>query len=158
MNSCYDLPMIFNVALNGTLSDSLVTASASNEASQSWAADSQTPLTFDTDNWDPANMHSTDVNPTRFTVPTTGYYLACGWISLTSFDLGNFISLQAFVNGSAPAGKPIAAAGGPGQSLSLTCVLHLNAGDYVEFMGYSNPSAPTTVAGGVGGQLTLLGQ
>ncbi len=135
-----------------------ITAAAYNSGSQSWAANSQVALTFDTNEWDTASIHSTSMNPSRFTAPTTGYYLVSGWINITSFAAGNFISFQVFVNGSAPLGQPISATAGPGQSQSLTCMLRLTAGDYVEFMGYSNPSAPTTTAGAVGGQMTLFSQ
>lgn len=104
-------------------------------------------LTFNTNQWDTCSactIHSTSVNPTRFTAPSAGYYLAdCSAVAAATSS-----AMQLFfdVNGvqSPPTQSTIApGVGGMGMAASLTSVLKLSANDYVECMMFDVTSITT---------------
>lgn len=133
-------------------------ASAYNSGSQVVAANTSTSLTFNTNAWDTGGFHSTTLNPTRFTAPSTGYYLATCTVIATAANTTIFGTFN--VNGVNPvpiaSGSLNAAAGGSVGALTMTGTVHLNAGDYMECSIYSN-SGFTSSANKSAMQLIKLG-
>jgi hypothetical protein len=109
------------------------------------------PITFDTEDIDRDNGHSTTTNPSRYTAQTQGWYAADGCVS--------------FISGSASArgakwtvnGADIGAAqffivlGGASTSQinPPSRKIFLNVGDYLEMQGNSFGTTPTTNSGTV---------
>lgn len=133
-------------------------ALAYNTGTQSLSSLSDNALTFNTNVWDTGSIHSTSVNPTRFTAPSTGYYLAtCGCI-LNSSSVGFQLSIR--VNGAATGTSPyLSSQTTPYSSLnsatSVTGIVKMTAGDYVICNAYPG-GAVTTLANYTFGQLTKL--
>lgn len=126
----------FNGGGGGGSSSSIgPSAKALNSTTQSITGLMNTALTFNTNSWDTCSsctIHSTSTNPTRFTAPSTGFYL----VSCTTF-LSTSVTFDLIfdVNGSALNGSSsvIGTAGNSFQtSASITDVVKLNSGDFIE--------------------------
>jgi len=131
---------------------SFVGCSASARASQSIANNTVTAIALNTEQFDSSSMHSTTVNNSRFTIPTgyTGKWLFTAVSGFDPLTTGNMI-LRFYVNG-ASIGLAIFTGNtnaGTITSTSITNVLNLLAGDYVELMIYQNSgiSATTMISG-----------
>lgn len=129
-----------------------VGCSASARASQSIANNTVTAIALNTEQFDTSSMHSTTVNNSRFTIPTgyTGKWLFTAVSGFDPLTAGNMI-LRFYVNGSS-IGLAIFTGNtnaGTLTSTSITNVLNLVAGDYVELMIYQNSGiAATTMVSG----------
>lgn len=75
-------------------------ARATNSALQTIATVTTTSVTFDTNTYDNAGMHSTSTNKERFTIPTGagGKYLFGGFVSWASSALGSYRAVFAQAN------------------------------------------------------------
>jgi len=129
-----------------------VGCSASARASQSIANNTVTAIALNTEQFDSSSMHSTTVNNSRFTIPTgyTGKWLFTAVSGFDPLTAGNMI-LRFYVNGSS-IGLAIFTGNtnaGTLTSTSISNVLSLTAGDYVELMIYQNSGvAATTMVSG----------
>jgi hypothetical protein len=135
-------------------------ANAYNSSTQSLASNTNTAVTFDTNAWDtcPAcTIHSTTVNPTRFTAPTTGYYQWGCNVSISQTG-GLGMTLSTLING--VAAVPVISAYFPNifnnSSASISGVLKLTANDYVECFAIADNANGTTYASASAAQLTKL--
>jgi hypothetical protein len=131
---------------------SFVGASASARASQSIANNTPTAIALNTQQFSTNSIHSTTVNNSRFTIPT-GYGGKWLFTAVSGFDpltAGNMI-LRFYVNGSS-IGLAIFTGNtnaGTLTSTSITNVLNLVAGDYVQLFIYQNSGvAATTMVSG----------
>ena len=111
-------------------------------------------MTFDTNLWDTSGgvMHSTSVNSTRFTAPTSGYYLFNCQVNLDGSNsgyLGTFIGKN---------GTPIyyGTQAVNGYSVSLASwVVNMAANDYLE-CSYITGSSQAVSAGITGTQAVFV--
>lgn len=113
-----------------------------NSAVQSISSGSFTALTFDTEDSDPNNMHSTAVNTSRVTIATAkdGVYLLVGFTSFAANAAG-VRSGYFKKNGATILGPQVNYAnGGAGDGVSVHCsfITALVATDYIEFFVYQN--------------------
>lgn len=120
-------------------------------ASQTIPNDTDTVITFDTENWDTDNFHDNVTNPSRLTAPVTGYYLVSGVIRWA----GNAVGLrQAAIYKN---GAVIAFASTSGNALEVAVhiseIAYLAQGDYVELYGYQT-SGGNLAAIGINSQST----
>lgn len=119
-------------------------AEAYNSATQTIGGLTNTALTFNTNAWDTGSIHSTSVNPTRFTAPSTGYYQAtCSVIATTGASFNLFFE----VNGSVPTPQGLNnATAQTGQNTGgvYTQLYHLTINDFVECFTASNAGYTTT--------------
>jgi hypothetical protein len=118
-----------------------------------------TNLTFDTNFFDVGGIHSTTVNPTRFTVPLAGIWLAASQLQTASNAAGKML-LGVNVNGNAiiPAVQSsVNQVAGSQLSVQVSGLLKLNVGDYVEYSELETLANTTTLINGTWGSLIFLG-
>jgi hypothetical protein len=113
-----------------------IRASATNSGAQTIPNSSGTVLTFNTNTYDTAGIHSTVSNTSRFTVPAGqgGNYLAtCQVTWATNSDVTNIRALALSVNGTGTAYQ-VTGVGSATFQLSqlLPALLVMSAGDYME--------------------------
>ena len=104
-------------------------------------------LQWDRESFDDG-LHSTTTNRSRFTVPTGrgGKYLVVAHLVFTSGDEAiRLVRLRK--NGQYVEGEARLIEGGTGMSLTLTTVVAMNAGDYLEVQVYQNSAATIYVCG-----------
>lgn len=93
-----------------------------------------TALSFDNDVYNPAGIHSTAVNPTRFTVSLAGFYLLNAQVAFATSAVGNLRQIRSKLNGTTFLSTTnITPVTGFGSVLETTKLTFLNAGDYIEF-------------------------
>ncbi len=92
----------------------------------------------------------------RFICPTSGYYLISGMITFSTTQDGEIIHLAAFSEGVREAGSITHTAHASIISVGFTVIMHLNAGDYVEFQAYHSGSGSETVYGSTVGTYTYF--
>jgi hypothetical protein len=99
--------------------------------SQSLTSLTYNTISFDTEVYDTHAMHSTSVNTSRLTVPTGwgGYYL----VTASGAVNGGTLSITFLVNTTR-----LIYAGQLGTIGGGSALLKVNAGDYIEWSGYSN--------------------
>ena len=138
-------------------SAAFIGASAYNAGTLTISSGTPTKLSFDTNNYDTSSIHSTSVNPTRFTAPQTGYYLLSAGANFTSAP--GFFDMSIYINGSQTS-TPFLFKGGSSTSANTgptaAAVFHLTSGDYVEFSVFTSNSN-TLTAGPAYGQMSSLG-
>lgn len=132
-----------------------------NSGNQSITNTTSTALTFDSENFDTNGYHSTSVNTSRITVPTTGYYQVSygvefaanvagrrySWISRNGTSAERFAEVIA-----------LATTGGATHAQSGGVLMYLTAGQYIELYVYQDSGGALNVDGNsttVGG--TVLG-
>lgn len=113
-----------------------------NSAVQSIGTGAFAALTFDTEDSDPSNMHSTASNTSRVTIPSgkDGVYLLVGFTSFAANAVG-VRSGYFKKNGATILGPQVNYAnGGAGDGVSVHCsfITALVATDYIEFFVYQN--------------------
>lgn len=126
---------------------------ASTRASQTISNNTFTAINLATEAYDTDSIHSTSVNNTRFTIPTGkgGYWLFYATGGFDSLGSG-FMQTRFYKNGSStgPLSASGAASGNSGLTgTSITQVINLAAGDYVELVLFQNSggSEPINVSG-----------
>jgi hypothetical protein len=115
-----------------------------NNAGQSIANTTLTPIAWDTVDLDTHGAHTT-ARPTRFTAPTAGWYAATGQIDYSANNAGqrNIILL---VNGATHLAKmETAAVNGFDTAVSTTADVFLAAGDYLELCAWHNAGTALTI-------------
>ena len=137
-------------------SPTFVGASVYGSAYQSVAQLTETVLTWNSENYDTDNIHSTSTNTDRLTVPTGkgGKWLVSGMIA-TGQTSGGYIEIYITINGAAAA-FPIASSGGSflrQSTIVLSKIYDLAAGDYIRAVAYQNNNGGNL---NVGGSYTTL--
>jgi hypothetical protein len=127
---------------------------ASTRAAQTISNNTFTAINLATEAYDTDSIHSTSVNNTRFTIPSGkgGYWLFYATGAFDSLGAG-FMQTRFYKNGSStgPLSASGAASGSSGLTgTSITQVINVSAGDYVELVLFQNSggSEPIQVSGG----------
>lgn len=109
-----------------------------------------TALSFDTNTVDVGGVHSTSVNPTRFTVPTAGagVYVVSGGVYTTSAG-GTIRQIRAVKNGSVIVAVQSVAAFA-NCIVSVAALASLADADYIEFFAYQDTGGSINTTGGIG--------
>lgn len=112
-------------------------------ADQSLSHATYTSLLFDGETFDTGAFHDNATNPERFTVPAGmgGKYLLTGTVSFASDSTGLRIA-RWLANGGAQAYGSLTPFTGASNRLSVSTVVALSAGDYVELQGYQSSGGP----------------
>lgn len=117
-----------------------------NSTTQSLTDNLETVLTFDTETYDTAGMHSTAVNTGRITIVTAGLYLLTFSATLqASADTSDaYADLQLGVATRIAYGPSVGAytAGGLVR-IAASCIHKLAAADYVQVVAFQNNTANT---------------
>lgn len=172
--SAADTPARLAVGANGTTlvadstaatglkwaaSPNFVGCSLSKAGTQSLANATNTQITFASEFFDTDGFHSTTTNTERITIPAGlgGKYLLTGQIGYLSNSTG-FRNLIFYYNGSTiAANTALVPIFGGDFTFSNSCVLQLNAGDYVTMNGYQTSGGSLNVIADTFFQVTYLG-
>lgn len=127
--------------------DSAIGARATNSGNVAIGSSAWTAITFDTNDWDTGGIHSTSVNTSRFTIPRAGKYVISGTYVIAASTTGSrYIAIA--VNGTRKLNvpqKPDKSADGTNDGHTLSDILNLNAGDYVELMVFQDSGGSLNV-------------
>jgi hypothetical protein len=88
-------------------------------------------LAMDAELFDTSTMHSTSVNPSRITTPSTGYYKAIARVGFASNATG-YRMVEIRLNGTSIAQTRVPAISGAATVVECTCEHPLAAGQYLE--------------------------
>jgi hypothetical protein len=115
---------------------------------QSVANNTSTPLTFDMNEYDTSGIHSTSVNPSRFTVPSGlgGTWLATCQVQIEQAGTpGLVMALSINVNGS-PVNNQVTTPTSNefSPTMTLSVPLLMNAGDYMECIVFQGSGGTLT--------------
>jgi hypothetical protein len=94
-------------------------------------------VTLNSEYADTYDMHSTSTNSSRVTVPVDGKYLISGHITYQSLSASREVGMAIAINGSRIREIGNFTTGGQ-QSLSISIVVNVAAGDYIELQNYFN--------------------
>lgn len=123
------------------------------------ANNTTTALTWDTEDVDTHNGHSTSSNTSRYVAPYAGWYEVSGAIYWDAVGNGRRIATW-FKNGTAVNGGETAGVNSGSQSIcydARTMLIQLAVGDYVELRGYqeSGGTLSTLASGGTQSHMTI---
>lgn len=111
---------------------------------QSLANNAFTSITFDVEDVDYDNGHSTSSNTSRYTAQTAGWYLASGAVSFTGNATGGRL-VQLAVNGSAVNGTEVGFGTVPNSGhlelVTAAKLVYLNVNDYLELQAWQTSGA-----------------
>jgi hypothetical protein len=111
-------------------------------------SETETFLTFDSEEWDTANLHDPTVNPGRLTVPSAGKYLVVANVGFEA-NASGARNLYINVNGTAYTASQVYVNASTHPSsetlLVATAIVSLNAGDYVTIGIGQNSGAPLSL-------------
>ena len=134
-----------------------VTGIVTTNAAQSIPTAAWTPLVFQVEEIDTANVF-TIAQPTRLTAPAAGVYLMTGLVSLTAYAPGGISILLAIRKTGADVHylSQVPSTNSTG-GVSFALELSLTANDYLELAIYQTTGAPYNVSGGgaAGSRFTL---
>lgn len=123
-----------------------------NSAAQSLTTATWTPLTWDTEDLDSDNAHSTVTNTARYTAVTAGWYLVTGNVEFVANATG--IRQARITDGTTVFGgqNAVSASAGGTTTLSVSAMVFLAAAAFVQFEAYqtSGGALNTMVQGLVG--------
>jgi hypothetical protein len=120
-----------------------------NSVNESVPNNAATALTFDLERYDSANYHSSAVNPSRLTIPSTGTgkYSVGGCASFDA-NVNGHRTLLVRLNGAAVIAQSLAQAvtdAAVPTTLNVATEYALFGGDYVELVVYQNSGGPLNV-------------
>jgi hypothetical protein len=120
-----------------------------NTANQNIPSSTVTALSFDSEQFDTAGLHSTSTNPDRLTAPVDGIYQVNGWIQLAFGGTIDGASLSAIILASNGSRVAESEAINPATNtvLNLSGLLRLNAGDSVQLNVATDNSTPAAALG-----------
>ena len=96
-----------------------------------------TSLSFDTEWWDTAGLHSVSVNPTRFTAPVTGRYQIQGMIRFPAANYNGF--LEAYINDIATNDRSgMAFSSSADYGISYLNEYEMSAGSFIQLAAWHN--------------------
>ncbi len=129
-------------------------AQAFNSATESITSGSgTTTLTFNSENFDTAALHSTTTNTSRLTAPVAGLYQVTGQVRWSANGAGSrFLAINK--SGAGWVGADWRQAAGGTFNITdqfVTALTSLTAGQYVELDAYQDSGATLTVGSGTGG-------
>lgn len=111
------------------------------DAIQAMADGTWTTVTFNQEENDTNALHNPAVNPGRLTAAIAGTYLVSGIVEVAASAINNR-GIRIFKNGTYEMGKQLMAAAGSGNhALSVSALVLLGAGDYVELQIFQNSGA-----------------
>jgi len=122
-----------------------------NSGAQTITTATLTPITFDTEIFDPYGMHSTTSNTSRITVATPGYYMIEGLLSFNVSSGGRRVAYLKVNNATfIDANEPdVVADGTAAPALKVCTIYYMSSGNYVELIAYhTKGSDVSTVASG----------
>jgi len=108
-----------------------------------------TAISFDTEQFDPYNLHDNATNPTRFTLPNIGKYLCVGQANFVSSVAGNIRGVSVRRNGVSYLGAYyVAPIGGGNETAMPTSVIieTTAANDYIELCVYQDSGGALNTA------------
>lgn len=111
--------------------------SLTKSATQSVNSTSSTAITFDGETFDTDAYHDNVTNPSRITVPATGYYMVGGSIEITGLNSGKYLILRLRKNGTTVLdgrSRQYSALNAGTIGIPYSKIVPLTAGDYVELM------------------------
>lgn len=123
-------------------------ASVTKGSAQSIADTTLTAITFDTEEFDTDDLHSTSVNTERITIPTTGVYLVTAGVQWASGTTG-FRYMNIKLNGTTNLAED-RRNGVSGQETEQTVsrIYSFTAGDYVVLNVYQNSAGSVNISSG----------
>lgn len=117
------------------------------KAAMSCANNAFTTVTFDTELYDSATIHSTSLNTSRLTAPADGLYTIGTYIVIPSGTGTRAVNISHSVAGTIAADERAAVSGGP-TIITFTTEYHLTAGQYAEVAVFQNSGGALNVAAG----------
>ena len=119
---------------------------AFNSADEAIPTGAFTSLTLNSERFDATGMHRTDIDTSRITIATAGIYLVTGDVTWLNAPGGRELNVRK--NGTTIVARAVQAAdpGANTSDQSLTTLVQLAAGDYVELVVRQNAGAPVTIA------------
>lgn len=123
---------------------------AYNNATQSIANTGETAVAFNTESYDTSTFHDTSTNNSRFTVPTTGYYTATGFVFFANVA-GGARNAYFKINGSTYTSGQATQLGDSTNGNYLEPILvdiALTAGDYIELIVAQNSAGAINIGHG----------
>jgi hypothetical protein len=148
-----------STGLKWAASPNFVGCSLYKNGTQSLSNATITQITFAAEFFDTDGFHSTTTNTDRITIPAGlgGKYLLSGQIGYASNSSG-FRNLIFYYNGSTVAANTaLVPISGGDFTFNNSCVLQLNAGDYVSIGGYQTSGGSLNVVNETYFQVTYLG-
>ena len=126
-------------------------ASAYKSANQSIDSDTDTAITFNSEDYDTDAFHNTSTNTSRFTIPSGkgGKYLLSGAVSWAASSSGTFRVVKIYKNGSIFNQVVQFQGTNDGTIQPFACVYDLIATDYLEVFARQNTGGGLAVQGGV---------
>ncbi len=123
-------------------------ASVTKGSAQSIADTTLTAITFDTEEFDTDDLHSTSVNTERITIPATGVYLVTAGVQWASGTTG-FRYMNIELNGTTNLAED-RRNGVSGQETEQTVsrIYSFTAGDYVVLNVYQNSAGSVNISSG----------
>jgi hypothetical protein len=120
---------------------------AFNSADEAIPSGAFTSVTLNSERFDATAMHRTDIDTSRITIATAGIYLVTGDVTWLTNATGAR-ELNVRKNGTAIVARAVQPAdvGGNTSDQSLTTLVQLAAGDYVELVVRQNAGAPVSIA------------
>jgi len=115
--------------------------------------DSQTPLTWDMEEWDTANLHSTTTDTSRLTAPVAGKYLVFGSVNWNNLGSGGNRTVALRFNNSVILAAQSMQGGTVnafGNYQAVSTVAQLGVGDFVECVVHQATGAPLLAGGNCG--------
>ena len=135
-----------------------VNAKAHNSTSQSIPNNVETALSFDSNDFNVGSIHSTTVNPTRFTVPSTGVYSIFGLYRASSNATGTRYaaikkngSVYLSINWSAVSASS-------DTSINVGLIETLTAGDYIELYAFQTSGGALNAVTGASNTFMSIAQ
>lgn len=118
-----------------------------NSANQSCANNTETLLTWDTEDWDTNNLHSTSSNTSRLTCQVAGKYLVCGTIEFAENATG-FRQVAVRKNGTDQGYTTTPGTATDTADVTFLYILDLAVNDYVEVTAMQNSGGALNVDSG----------
>lgn len=115
-------------------------------ANQAIATNTFTKLVFDTEEYDPLNMHDPTTNNTRITIPQSGKYLVVAQVRFDTTTGGTIRQAEILKNGTTViANERSLAASGVTAHFSVVTMRNFTAGDYLEVRVYQDSGATVNI-------------
>lgn len=106
-----------------------------------------TVLSLNTNIYDTSSIHSTTVNPTRFTAPVAGKYIVCSGLRFSGNSSGSYRALQIAKNQVTFASSWLGPNAAP-LTNTVTDIVDLSVGDYVEMYAYQDSGVSLSTLSG----------
>lgn len=126
-----------------------ISARVYNSAAFSTTHNTADVVTFDSERWDTAGIHSTSSNTSRLTAPVTGTYLVVGNLGFAASNTTGYRNCSIILNGTTTTYWASDEDKSPSASratfLTCTSIMQLTATDYVELQVFQNSGGAVDV-------------